>query len=270
MGDRRRVTCLVARLVPPARTAGIDPEALRALVGRYHGEVDGACRRHGGTVSELRADGALAVFGIPAAHEDDPLRAARAALELEAAAPALGEGLGSAAGVCSGVVATPGGTAAAPLFGDPVTAAETLARGHREIAWPARPTRSWSTPSAASRSATAPTGSRAWSPTHRPSGAASTVRWSAAGASWLRCARAYDRARDERRWVVVSVMGDPGIGKSRLAGELGSALPPGATILRGRCPPYGEGEARRPLRDIVFQACAGRRPPRPPRRSASG
>ncbi len=260
MGDRRRVTCLVARLVPPARTAGIDPEALRALVGRYHGEVDGACRRHGGTVSELRADGALAVFGIPAAHEDDPLRAARAALELEAAAPALGEGLGSAAGVCSGVVATPGGTAAAPLFGDPVTAAETLARGHREI--------------------------RLAGPTHalvehavrgEPLGDGSyRLQGLVADAPAIRrsldrplvgrrrelaaLARAYDRARDERRWVVVSVMGDPGIGKSRLAGELGSALPPGATILRSRCPPYGEGEARRPLRDIVFQACAGRPP----------
>ncbi len=72
--------------------------------------------------------------------------------------------------------------------------------------------------------------------------------------------RAYDRARSEGTWVVVSVLGEPGIGKSRLAAELGSALPSGATILRGRCRPYGEGEARRPLRDIVSQACAGRPP----------
>jgi tetratricopeptide (TPR) repeat protein len=68
---------------------------------------------------------------------------------------------------------------------------------------------------------------------------------------------AHARASDERAWVLVTVLGEPGIGKSRLAAELPAALPAAATVLQGRCPPYGEGTTYRPLRDVVVQACGG-------------
>ena len=71
--------------------------------------------------------------------------------------------------------------------------------------------------------------------------------------------RAHAQARREQAWVVVTVAGEPGIGKSRLAAELPAALPDGTVVVTGRCPPYGAGTTFRPLRDIVLQACAGRR-----------
>ena len=72
---------------------------------------------------ERRPDGVLAVFGIPAAREDDPLRAVRAAEELQAMIPQV------AAGVCSGVVIA----AADGVDGEPITTAEQLARAPGEV-----------------------------------------------------------------------------------------------------------------------------------------
>src|SRR6185312_10396940 len=58
------------------------PEALRAIMGRYFDVARTAIERHGGTVEKFIGDAVMAVFGIPVVHEDDALRAVRAALEL--------------------------------------------------------------------------------------------------------------------------------------------------------------------------------------------
>src|SRR6188472_1916010 len=60
----------------------IDPEALRGVMARYFEVAKTAIERHGGTVEKFIGDAVMAVFGVPAVHEDDALRAARAALEL--------------------------------------------------------------------------------------------------------------------------------------------------------------------------------------------
>src|ERR671936_676316 len=57
---------------------------------RYHAELRTILERHGGTVEKFVGDAAMAVFGLPQAHEDDALRAARAALEMREATDALG------------------------------------------------------------------------------------------------------------------------------------------------------------------------------------
>ena len=67
-----------------------DPEALRALLGRYFERMSGIVESHGGTVEKFIGDAVLAVFGVPHVHEDDALRACRAAVEMRDALPGLG------------------------------------------------------------------------------------------------------------------------------------------------------------------------------------
>jgi len=74
----------------------LDPEALRRTMGRYFEEIRLIVERHGGTVEKFIGDAAMAVFGIPVAHEDDALRAVRAVAEIRERLEALGEELSAA------------------------------------------------------------------------------------------------------------------------------------------------------------------------------
>src|SRR5215468_11664031 len=67
-----------------------DPEALRALLARYFERMKEIVERHGGTVEKFIGDAVMAVFGVPVLHEDDALRALRAAAEMRDALPSLG------------------------------------------------------------------------------------------------------------------------------------------------------------------------------------
>ena len=79
--ERKVVTVLFADLVGfTSRAEQIDPEDVDAELTRYHTRVRGELERHGGTVEKFIGDAAMAVFGAPVAHEDDPERAVRAAL----------------------------------------------------------------------------------------------------------------------------------------------------------------------------------------------
>src|SRR3712207_3639073 len=60
----------------------LDPEALREVLSRYHAAARTVLERHGGTIEKFVGDAVMAVFGIPVVHEDDALRAVRAAVEL--------------------------------------------------------------------------------------------------------------------------------------------------------------------------------------------
>src|SRR3954453_6460622 len=71
----------------------LDPELLRTVMWRYFETVQGVLERHGGTVEKFIGDAVMAVFGVPAVREDDPLRAVRAAAEIQDALRALNEDL---------------------------------------------------------------------------------------------------------------------------------------------------------------------------------
>ncbi len=91
---RKTVTVLFTDLVdwsPLGRQ--LDPEALRRLMSRYFQEMQAVVERHGGTVEKFIGDAVMAVFGIPDLHEDDALRAVRAAAEMREALAALNEEL---------------------------------------------------------------------------------------------------------------------------------------------------------------------------------
>ncbi len=68
----------------------LDPEALRALLARYFERMKSIVERHGGTVEKFIGDAVMAVFGVPVVHEDDALRALRAATEMRGAFLELG------------------------------------------------------------------------------------------------------------------------------------------------------------------------------------
>ena len=83
---RKTVTVLFCDLAgSTALGEQTDPEALRALLGRYFERMSGIVESHGGTVEKFIGDAVLAVFGVPQVHEDDALRACRAAVEMREA-----------------------------------------------------------------------------------------------------------------------------------------------------------------------------------------
>jgi class 3 adenylate cyclase len=87
---RKIVTVLFCDVVgSTALGERVDPEPLRRLMGSYYDEMRTIVERHGGTVEKFIGDAVMAVFGVPQAHEDDALRAVRAAAEMQAAAAPL-------------------------------------------------------------------------------------------------------------------------------------------------------------------------------------
>src|SRR5438445_6690935 len=96
-----------------------DPEALRALLARYFERMKEIVERHGGSVEKFVGDAVMAVFGVPVVHEDDALRACRAAVEMREALPELG--IRGRIGVNTGEVVT--GTEERLATGDAVNVA---------------------------------------------------------------------------------------------------------------------------------------------------
>src|SRR5437764_3286525 len=130
---RKTVTVLFCDITgSTALGESVDPEALRALLARYFERMQSIIERHGGTVEKFIGDAVMAVFGVPAVHEDDALRAVRAAAELRDAlailnaelAESYGTSLELRTGVNTGEVVT--GTEERLATGDAVNVAARL------------------------------------------------------------------------------------------------------------------------------------------------
>ncbi|HEU5264279.1 MAG TPA: adenylate/guanylate cyclase domain-containing protein, partial [Gaiellaceae bacterium] len=122
--QRKVVTVLFCDLVgSTALGESIDPEALRARMRRYFEDLRAILERHGGTVEKFVGDAVMAVFGIPVSHEDDALRAVRAAAEMRAAI--IEHGLEARIGVNTGEVVV-GGEGETLVTGDAVNVAARL------------------------------------------------------------------------------------------------------------------------------------------------
>src|SRR6059036_169300 len=88
---RKVVTVLFCDVVgSTALGESVDPEALQGLLARYFERMKGIVESHGGSVEKFVGDAVMAVFGVPVVHEDDALRACRAAVEMRDALPELG------------------------------------------------------------------------------------------------------------------------------------------------------------------------------------
>jgi class 3 adenylate cyclase len=97
---RKSVTIIFSDVAgSTAMGEGLDPETLRKVMGRYFDAMKAEIERHGGTVEKFIGDAVMAVFGIPRTHEDDALRAVRAALDMRRVLDELNEGFRREQGV---------------------------------------------------------------------------------------------------------------------------------------------------------------------------
>src|SRR6476659_1099677 len=121
--QRKTVTVLFCDVAgSTALGESTDPEALRAHLARYFERMKEIVERHGGTVDKFIGDAVMAVFGVPVVHEDDALRACRAAVEMREAFAGLG--IEGRIGVCTGEVVT--GTEERLATGDALNVAARL------------------------------------------------------------------------------------------------------------------------------------------------
>jgi class 3 adenylate cyclase/tetratricopeptide (TPR) repeat protein len=242
----------------------LDPEALRNLQSRYFEVTRAALERHGGTVEKFIGDAVMAVFGIPQIHEDDALRAARAALELRAAVSELE--LETRIGVATGEVVA--GSGEALVTGDTVNVAARL----EQLAAPGdiligEPTYRL-VADAVSADASGPLEMKgkaepvsAWRLLEVREGAQAVARQLdrplVGRQHELQLLRdAYDRSVRDRTCHLVTVLGDPGVGKSRLVAEFLTGISLEATVARGRCLSYGQGITFWPLDEAIREALA--------------
>jgi class 3 adenylate cyclase len=102
--ERRQLTIASCELLLGAENAGMDPEDIREIIRSYHSRVAETACRHHGHVAHTYGNTAVLYFGYPEAHEDDPDRAVRAALDLVAATAALKTPLQTRVGIATGLV----------------------------------------------------------------------------------------------------------------------------------------------------------------------
>jgi class 3 adenylate cyclase/tetratricopeptide (TPR) repeat protein len=234
----------------------VDPERLRGLLAGYFVRMKEILERHGGSVEKYIGDAVMAVFGAPVSHEDDALRAVRAAAEMRDALPELG--LVGRMGVTTGEVVT--GTEERLATGDAVNVAARLEQAappgevligeptlqlvreavETEACKPLR-LKGKAEPVSAYRLVEVRDG-----PERRHD-----VPFVGREREVTHLRDAWARVQAERVCELVTVVGEAGVGKSRLVAEALASLE--ATVVRGRCLPYGEGITYWPVVDVLKQ-----------------
>jgi class 3 adenylate cyclase/tetratricopeptide (TPR) repeat protein len=235
----------------------MDPEVVRALMAAFFARVREVLERHGGTVEKFIGDAVVAVFGVPVAHEDDALRAVRAAYQIRAV---LAEsGIPARIGVNTGEVLAHTGDV--HVTGDTVNVAARL----EQHATPGEVLIGDSTYRLVKGAVVAdaveplvvkgkPNPVRAWklaSVTDAPARPLGTAAFVNRQPECHALTRALDAAVSERRAKVVTALGPPGIGKSRLVHEFASSVADRARVVSGRCLSYGEGTSVYALGGVV-------------------
>jgi len=252
----------------------LDSESLREVLGVYFAAMRKVLERHGGTVEKYIGDAIMAVFGLPRLHEDDALRAVRAAFEMKTALRDLnvqiratwGVTLENRTGVNTGeVVAGDTSTGQRLATGDTVNVAARLEQAAPvgEIllgdstyrltrdALVVEPVEPLELKGKSDRVA-------AYRLLGVSGGEAITRRADlplvGRDEPFGRLLTSFGRATADLRCEIVTILGQPGIGKSRLVEEFVRHTKDSAQVLRGRCLPYGEGITFWPLAEAIRQA----------------
>jgi class 3 adenylate cyclase len=257
-GVRKTVTVLFCDVTgSTALGESVDPEALRGLLARYFERMKASVERHGGTVEKFIGDAVMAVFGVPVAHEDDALRAVRAAAEMREALPELD--VQARIGVNTGEVVT--GTEERLATGDALNVAARLEQaaqpgevllGAPTLALVRGAVEVEEVEPLALKGKAEPVAAYRLLRVQEAPERRHKTRFVGRERELELLRGAWERAQTERRCELVTIVADAGVGKSRLVAELLDRVD--AQVVRGRCLPYGEGitywpvvEALKPL-----------------------
>lgn len=268
---RKTVTVLFCDLVAYTELAGrLDPEALRHVMLRFFERAAAVIEGHGGTVEKFVGDEVMAVFGVPIVHEDDALRAVRAGLAVHECVAELDREsevhLEVRIGINTGEVVT-GDPSAGHGFvsGDAVAVGKRLEQAaapgeivigestYRLVEHAVRATQL--EPLRLKGKAEEATAFRLESidPAATAIPRRDDTRFVGQERELERLHSAYREATTSGVRLV-TIVGDSGIGKSRLARELIRWLEGQASIVVASCPPYGEGTTFSPIREAFRQA----------------
>jgi class 3 adenylate cyclase/tetratricopeptide (TPR) repeat protein len=273
-GERRKVVTVVFADVVGSTALGerVDPETLRWAMQRWFGRMGDVIERHGGTVENFIGDAVMGVFGIPVVHEDDALRAVRAAAEMrEEVADLRGElqrerGVDFAVriGVNTGEAVT-GANATGGSFtaGDMVNVAARLEQaarpgdillGHDTFRLVRHAVDAPPVPSLTVKGKRAPLEAfRLLSVAPDAQGRPQRRRAPMVGRrrERRRVLDAFHQAVADRSCQLFTVLGTAGVGKSRLVAEVLETIDGAATVAAGRCLPYGDGLTWWPLGEAL-------------------
>jgi class 3 adenylate cyclase/tetratricopeptide (TPR) repeat protein len=245
----------------------IDPESLRRVMSRYFETAKAIVERHGGTVEKFIGDAVMAVFGVPTVHEDDALRAVRAAAELRGGLAGLNEELERdygtrlelRMGVNTGEVVT--GTEERLATGDAVNVAARLEQaaqpgevllGIETYRLVREAVAAEEAPSVVAKGKSEPLTAhrlvsvRAEAPERRHE-----APMIGRGRQRELLEGAFANVVSERSCHLFTILGAAGVGKSRLAQEFLGGVD--ATVVGGRCLSYGEGISYWPVTEVLKQ-----------------
>jgi class 3 adenylate cyclase/tetratricopeptide (TPR) repeat protein len=250
----------------------LDPESLRDMQSRYFDVMRKAIERHGGMVEKYIGDAVMAVFGIPQLHEDDALRAVRAAIDMREAVEILnselerdwGVTIATRTGVNTGeVVAGDHSTGQVMVTGDAVNVAARL----EEAAKPGdiligEVTQHLARDAIASESlgSLLIRGRKRTFGAHRllevlPTASGHRRRFDLPMVGRVdelaQMRQEFDRVVSSNACRLLTVVGSAGIGKSRIVREFSGHVRTTATVLRGRCPAYGMGVMYWPIKEAM-------------------
>ena len=256
----------------------LDPESLRHVLERYFEAMRGAIERHGGTVEKFIGDAVMAVFGVPRVHEDDALRAVRAAAEMREALTTLNAELGRdhgmtlacRIGVNTGEVVAGAGDQTI-VTGDAVNVAARLEQaaatgeiliGEQTLALVREAADVEPIEPLELKGKSEPVPAYRLLRVHDAPDRLHAGLFVGRERELAILQQAWKRVQAEQRCELVTIIGDAGVGKSRLALEMLASIE--ATVLRGRCLPYGEGITYWPVIEVMKQIQV-----RPPEEAAS-
>ena len=273
--SRRVVTVLFCDLADSTGLGGAhDPEPVRRVLARYFEAMRSIVERHGGTVEKFIGDAVMAVFGVPEIHEDDALRAVRAAHEMQARVVTLdvdllrdhGIEIEARIGIATGeVVAGDASLRETMVTGQAVTLAARLEAAAppggvlisvatHELVRDAVQTEATPTLELKGKGRTEAWRLVAVSPPEQRSSPRYQTPLVGRGHELRALEAEFGRVVADRRCIAAAVVGEAGVGKSRLAEELLATLAGRARIVRCRCLPYGDGAAFWPVLELVRDA----------------
>jgi DNA-binding SARP family transcriptional activator/predicted ATPase len=254
---RKTVTILFCDIVDSkGQGESTDPEVVRSRLARYFERMKTIVERHGGTLEKFIGDAVMAVFGVPRAHEDDALRACRAAIEMRDALPRLG--IEGRIGLMTGEVVT--GTEERLVTGDAVNVAARLERaaGAGEVLI-GRPTFELAREALEVealeplelKGKTRPVGAYRLKAVHEPVPRLAERPFVGREQELATIKSTWERALVEQRCELFTIVGEAGVGKSRLVAEALASID--GQVVQGRCVPYGEGITYWPVVEVIKQ-----------------